>query len=337
MRRSYSHSTALILFLMLAITQSAFASDGWEWTIDPTPGSENSIVSESEEDAESTYSDGTLSTDILLSEIMPDPEGSDTDAEWIELYNASTENVDLGNWTLDDEEGGSDPYVFSAGSVIEAQDFLVVYRVDSDLALNNDADEVRLYDFENTLQDSASYENAPEGQSYARISLESPTASRGWLAQWIPTAQAEDLGIAWKEVPWEWTTEITQGALNPIYYWLKGTVKATEPFENKIQLDQGDGIIELSLEKLSLQDELKTMIFQPGNTVSGYGTPAKGQGFELRTLETYEIVTSAESAARFSKLKIMLILLILSGLGAIAWHTKKTNSKGSNRPGLAFS
>lgn len=317
------------LLLGLLLPSMALASDDWTWTTEPTPGTENEIAIDPDSETNPSYSNGTLSTEILLSEIMPDPEGTDTETEWIELYNMGTVDVDLGNWSLDDEEGGSQPYTFPAGTRIEAQDFLVVTRADSNLALNNDADEVRLFDFEGTLQDSVNYESAPEAQSYARISFESsaPVAERGgWLTFWIPTASAKEIPAEMKNLPWSWTEDVTQGTLNPLYQWIEGTITELLPFENKIMIDGAQGPFALSLEKLNMDETLKAIVFQPGNAVKGYASATQNHTLELKKIESYELLASPSSS--FNALKTGLLMVSLVGIGAVAWwHHKKAQSE----------
>ncbi|QDV24972.1 Ig-like domain-containing protein [Aureliella helgolandensis] len=43
--------------------------------------------------------------DIVISEIMYNPNGGEPQTEWVELYNRGTTTIDLGGWTLDDEDG----------------------------------------------------------------------------------------------------------------------------------------------------------------------------------------------------------------------------------------
>ena len=103
--------------------------------------------------------------DLIISEFIPNPIGSD-DNEWIELYNASENSIDLSAWQLDDAEGGSKPYKFST-STIAAKSFLVVPRQDSKIGLNNSSDAVRLLTPNDEVWQEVVYEKIPEGQSYA--------------------------------------------------------------------------------------------------------------------------------------------------------------------------
>jgi len=98
---------------------------------------------------------------------MPDPEGSDT-AEWIELYNDGETAVNLLDWRLDDEEGGSRPFTFGDAFWLDAGEYLVVSRAESGIALNNGGDKVRLFDGTGELAEEAGYNGSETGMSYAR-------------------------------------------------------------------------------------------------------------------------------------------------------------------------
>jgi len=84
------------------------------------------------------------SPSVIISEFLPDPQGTDTENEWIELYNQSDQVANLTNWQLDDQEDGSSPFIFPANTLIAPKQFLVLTRPITKLALNNDNDLVRL-------------------------------------------------------------------------------------------------------------------------------------------------------------------------------------------------
>lgn len=90
--------------------------------------------------------------------------------EWIELYNDSEQIIDLSGWQLDDEDGGSKPFVFPKNTLIAPNGYLVFPRTTTKLALNNDKDKVRLLLSSGTVFQEISYEKAPQGQSSARTS-----------------------------------------------------------------------------------------------------------------------------------------------------------------------
>lgn len=129
-----------------------------------------------------------LAGQILISEILPNPVGSDS-AEFIELYNPADTAVDLSDYKIDDEDGGSRPYVFPEGTIIEPRSFLLLERNKTGLALNNSNDAVRILDQDNNIVVEIEYDNAAEGASY------------------IYDVESGD---------WVWTTEITPGTDNII-------------------------------------------------------------------------------------------------------------------------
>ncbi len=114
---------------------------------------------------------------LRINEILPNPEGPDAEEEWIELYNNSQQDLNLDGFVLDDGEGGSDPFTFF-GYTIQAQEHLIILRVESGLTLNNTADSVRLFDPEGKLVDEVSYSGANQGFAYARVD------DSEW--QWLP-------------------------------------------------------------------------------------------------------------------------------------------------------
>jgi hypothetical protein len=70
-----------------------------------------------------------LSVGLLISEVLYDPFGFEPDAEWIELYNAGGEIIDLSNYKVGDNvypgfmEG---MYQFPTGAVILSEQVLIV-------------------------------------------------------------------------------------------------------------------------------------------------------------------------------------------------------------------
>ncbi|NOZ70379.1 MAG: hypothetical protein GXP38_00455, partial [Chloroflexi bacterium] len=70
---------------------------------------------------------------------------ADRNDEYIELYNPQTQEVVLAGWWLDDAEGGSAPYAIPAGTTIAGHGFLLFFRSETGIALNNrGGDSVRL-------------------------------------------------------------------------------------------------------------------------------------------------------------------------------------------------
>lgn len=133
----------------------------------------------------------SYSFDVIINELLPNPEGSDS-AEWIELKNSGSGAVDLADWQLSDATGKK---FLLAGGVfdsleISAGGYFIVPRSTSKIALNNDGDTVFLYWPDGTMVDQVRYEEKAES------------------------------GVAWardeKDV-WQWTTEPTRGTRNVMH------------------------------------------------------------------------------------------------------------------------
>lgn len=146
-----------------------------------TPGEKNIITSpptptpkSEDNDEESTDTTSSVAYDfsskIFINEFLPNPKGSDTEQEFIEIKNADSRSINLFGWKLDDEDGGSSPYRFTDQERVGAGKILVLYRSKTKIALNNDSDTVRLIDPAGKIISSVPYEQKVlEGYSYARL------------------------------------------------------------------------------------------------------------------------------------------------------------------------
>lgn len=124
-------------------------------------------------------------TGVRINEVLPAPSDVDWDGdgsadyldEWIELYNAGDTAVTLRGWVLDDEDGGSRPHAIT-DTVIAPDAFVVFYRRDTGIALNNDGDDVRLIAPDGTLMDTMTFDALDSDASYSRD--ETGTWHDGW-------------------------------------------------------------------------------------------------------------------------------------------------------------
>jgi DNA/RNA endonuclease YhcR with UshA esterase domain len=110
---------------------------------------------------------GTEESQIIISEALPNPEGSD-ETEWIELYNPSNEPFDLSGWKLDDDEAGSRPYKIPEGATIGAGKYLIFKKEQTKLALNNTYDSIRILDPDGEIFFETSYDDVTEDAAWAR-------------------------------------------------------------------------------------------------------------------------------------------------------------------------
>lgn len=127
---------------------------------------------------------------IVINEFLPDPAGSDTTSEFIELFNTGSSAVDVGGWQVDDAEGGSGAYTIPPGTTIAAGGYVSLTRAVTKIALNNDGDTVRLLVPDGSVKGSFSYDDSSEGLSWNRQGsgyVESTTVTPG-AANVITTA-----------------------------------------------------------------------------------------------------------------------------------------------------
>lgn len=114
----------------------------------------------------------------LINEVMPSPEGSDEENEWVEFYNPNQFGIDLSEWYIDDAEGKSRPYKIPEATIIMPNSYLVFSGPDLGLSFKNSDDVVRVLDPNKNLNQEVSYTEAVENWTYARRS--------GDLYEWTP-------------------------------------------------------------------------------------------------------------------------------------------------------
>lgn len=148
-------------------------TDTWEFMTDITPGSSN-IYSE------------PASVELFINEFMasnddafPGPEGDFPD--WIEIYNAGTEAVNLAGYfildTLDVSQAYQIPATYPDSVTVEAGGFIVFYaNKDEDLSvlnldfkLSGSGEQIGLWNPSQTLLDGLTYDEQISDTSYGRF------------------------------------------------------------------------------------------------------------------------------------------------------------------------
>ena len=117
---------------------------------------------------------------VILSELLPNPLGTDNEGEWVELYNPLASPVNLSYFLLED-------YLIPYGTVIPAKSWLVFYRPQTGIALNNTGDSVKLFFPDGLLADETNFSEGEEGWTWA-----------------------------WFNNLWQWTTKATPAKANVI-------------------------------------------------------------------------------------------------------------------------
>jgi len=133
-----------------------------------------------------------VEANIIITEIMADPIADETLNEWIEIYNNSTEEIDIQDWQIGDEkdtdtlEGG---LYDKKGTIIPPEGYAIItddstrvynnFNVSNDViklytddgsignGLKNSGETIWLYNEEGKTIDNITYEETVEGQSYS--------------------------------------------------------------------------------------------------------------------------------------------------------------------------
>lgn len=107
---------------------------------------------------------------LVISELLPNPDGDDVGHEFIELYNPNDQNVGLDTYWFSIGSKSTTPYYFLDGAIIEAHGYLVIYNDDIHFTLVNTSGSVHLMSIDGIYVDGADeYSDAPSGSSWALI------------------------------------------------------------------------------------------------------------------------------------------------------------------------
>ncbi len=195
---------------------------------------------------------------VVINEIMRDPSTvADESGEWFELYNNSTESVDLNGWTIRDSD--MDSHLISQSLILSPGEYLVLgnnsdqnsnggVKVDyqyANISLDNSDDEIILISSNGDVMDSVAYDNNImfPNQTGASMSLLDPNMDnsngfhwRNWIAAYgngdfgtpgLPNLK-EILSVSIKEI--QLTTDISGvSPLNGQMVSISGIV-TTDPF-----------------------------------------------------------------------------------------------------------
>ena len=104
----------------------------------------------------------------LINEIMPNPKGTDTEGEWVEIFNNTESPINLSGWYLDDADGASSPYQIKEKTILESNKYMVFSAPDLNLSLKNTDDQVRLLAPDKTVKEIVNYKGAKESYSYSK-------------------------------------------------------------------------------------------------------------------------------------------------------------------------
>ena len=138
----------------------------------------------------------SLRMPLVISEILYDAPGIDSDEEWVEVFNRTDSTIHLGGWTLTDNNGTGYTFTFPEGYQIRSNSYLTaansagaffnLYGYDADLygtlpRLNNSGDALVLSNSDGQVVDKVAWEGgASSGVPVEWGSTTEPNAFRGF-------------------------------------------------------------------------------------------------------------------------------------------------------------
>ncbi|GEM_PF-2171850 len=168
---------------------------------------------------------GVLFGQVVINEIMfkPDP----SNHEWIEIYNAGTDPVDINGWYITDP--GYSGRIVDSSFVIEPGEFVILTEYDTTFScrtiyvdhwpyLNNDGDTIFLRDADSSIVDAAVYSVSGSWEHNISIELIDYSADNSDPANWqvctdpagatpceensasAPPTSAPDLSVSWIDI-----------------------------------------------------------------------------------------------------------------------------------------
>ncbi len=147
--------------------------DGGRWsaeaTTDSTPNATNVVTAPIVD----------VPVTVVVNEFLPAPKTVFSN-EWVELYNTTSEEINLSGYQIDDIDGGSNPYTIPEGVTIPAYGYYVYDCTGS--VFNNGGDDVRLINPKGTVIDKFSYATTGYDVAWYRVSdggvwSDTPTAT----------------------------------------------------------------------------------------------------------------------------------------------------------------
>lgn len=138
----------------------------------------------------------TITKNIFINEILPNPQGNDKEEEFIEIFNDNTEQTDLTDWYL--EDASKSRYTISqkhfSSTIVDPKSYFIIYRKQSNLSLNNSSgDSVSLFSPRDELIDSLIYGDAAKDQHSFGLILDSIASGKKYEWSSTPTPGAANV------------------------------------------------------------------------------------------------------------------------------------------------
>lgn len=197
---------------------------------------------------------------IFINEVMPNPsvdynkdgEIDNKSDEWIELYNSNKSDIDLQSFKICDRASYSNGkcYIFSESNIIKRNNYLLLYRGQTNLSLNNDSEDLYLLNPVGDIIARASWVKAPGGSALMLKNdgkyqwTLTPTPGKANVLT-LPPSQNRPANV--KRIP-------TGDVQNNIGQWVEIEGTVIEQSGSTIYIDDGSGRVKVYIqEKTGIQ------------------------------------------------------------------------------------
>ncbi|MBI5152642.1 lamin tail domain-containing protein [Candidatus Peregrinibacteria bacterium] len=258
-------------------------------------GNKTPIVKTGAEIAPNEVSEYT--DEVSITEIFPNPAGTDTAKEWVEIYNESNKKINLGNWEI--QTDNKRKYAIKDKTFISANAYLAV---NLKIPLKNSGAHISLIDPEGNIVDEVDYPQSRENLSYAKTVSNNSTA-------------------------WEWTKDITPSKENPIYETFSAQITDASS-KNQFSALKDDKRITISYSEETLPAALAANVLQTGENFSIKAREIGGGAYELQSIEPAQMKNGSTSSQPENKpssniyLAFALGISIAATIGAILYIKK---------------
>lgn len=204
---------------------------------------------------------------IQITEIFANPENSNF-PEWVELHNTTERNINLINWIIDDQEGGSKPKKLGQ-LIIPPNEFRAINLKELKINLNNTNDQIRLFNSQGILIDKVIYENARKAMSYALITIN-------------------------ENQSWDYTNTPTPNLPNPHYQQITGEIISLPNFNNNyyFTIQNENQIYQVIFDENIVKATTAKKLFKIGITGEFTGELLKNNSQSILKLYSYNILSN---------------------------------------------
>jgi hypothetical protein len=248
-------------------------------------------------------------SDLLITEILPNPKGADKGREWIEFYNTSKQNISLSNWKLDNGK----VFPIPDGIIIPPKSYFVLENENLKMTLKNTNATLSFLDPSDKVVEEISYAKALDDQSYSLITIKTSKSTKN---------------------AWEWTSP-TKNSANPIFYTFSGKI-LTPPQTGKdfsFEIEFQNKPLKITFSEITFSPDLLQTLFQKDTTLNLFVEKSN----DTYLLKDFQILNSPPSPAPTPKptsphwelyllIPIGILLLTLTNL----WLSRRDKSLPQN-------